>query len=80
MSDLTPSFLLFINLYKELEELNALPLPREGFKAALVNFKDRLRRSMQWHTLRKVKVEIPDIQLISQQNRELSARCLQTVH
>ena len=32
----TPSFLLFINLYKELEELNALPLPRDGFKAALI--------------------------------------------
>jgi hypothetical protein len=66
---------MFINLYKELEELSAVPFPRDGFKAALINLKDKLRRSLQWHTLRKVKVEIPDIELTTQQNREVSARC-----
>ena len=56
---------MFINLYKELEEVSAVPLPRDGFKAALINLKDKLRRSLQWHTLRKVKVEIPDLELIT---------------
>lgn len=56
-----------------------MPLPRDGFKAALINFKDKLRRSLHWHSLRKVKVEIPDLELISQQNRELSGRCQKSV-
>ena len=71
---------MFINLYKELEELSAVPIPRDGFKAALINLKDKLRRSLQWHTLRKVKVEIPDLELITQQNRDLSTRCQSGVH
>ena len=51
--------------------MSAVPMPKDGYKAFLLKTRQDLAKSLQWHTLKKIKVDIPDLKLIEDKNKML---------
>ena len=74
LADLSQALVMFINFYKEVEELSGTPIPKEGFKPALLRLRQDLAKSLQWHSLKKIKVDLPDLEIIQENHRALKTR------
>lgn len=65
---------MFINFYKEVEAISVVPMPKDSFKAFLLKMRSDLAKSLQWHTLKKIKVDIPDLKVLEDKNTSLKLK------
>jgi hypothetical protein len=58
MSELSQALLMFITFYKEVETLTNSKDKNNNV------LRNEIIKSLKWHSLKKVKIDVPDLQII----------------
>ena len=67
-SKMNQSMLTFLNFYKEIEQIANQPIPRDCHKAQFTSYRQSIQKALGHHNLCKMKLEIPDLDHINQEN------------